>query len=177
MKWISKILCVAFFLLSVHSIVAQGRYSGKITDPTGEPVFSVMVVAIDNSALGALTDFEGIFSISVNDDKQHIFKISYLGYEDIFDTLTFTGGKNIVKDYTIREQSVTTGEVVVEAKASRAASTYMEKIRMNSVVSLDYISSETIKKTGDNNVLNAIARVTGVSTGNGLVTVRGIGDR
>lgn len=177
MKLISKILCVVVFLFIVHSSNAQGRYSGKITDPAGEPAFSVMVVAIDNSAMGALTDFEGIFSISVNDDKQHIFKISYLGFEDIFDTLTFTGGKNIVKDYTIREQSVTTGEVVVEAKASRAAATYMEKIRMNSVVSLDYISSETIKKTGDNNVLNAIARVTGVSTGNGLVTVRGIGDR
>ena len=164
-------------LLSAHAAYAQGRYSGKITDPNGEPMFSVMVVAIDNSAIGALTDFEGVFSIQVPDDKSHIYKISYLGFEDIYDTLALVGGKNITKDYTIREQSVTTGEVVVEAKASRAAATYMEKIRMNSVVSLDYISSETIKKTGDNNVLNAISRVTGVSTGNGLVTVRGIGDR
>ena len=177
MKVLVRIIFFIIFLGYSGLADAQGRYSGKITDPNGEPIFSAMVVATDNSAMGSLTDFEGVFSMDVSDNKQHIFKISYLGFEDIYDTLTFVGGKSIVKDYTIREKSVTTGEVVVEAKASRAAATYMEKIRMNSVVSLDYISSETIKRTGDNNVLNAIARVTGVSTGNGLVTVRGIGDR
>jgi hypothetical protein len=45
------------------------------------------------------------------------------------------------------------------------------------VASLDYISAETIKRTGDGNVIAAVSRITGVSTFGGFITVRGIGDR
>jgi hypothetical protein len=53
----------------------------------------------------------------------------------------------------------------------------MENIKKNSATTIDYISSATMKKTGDQNVTAAVARVSGVSTSGGLITVRGMGDR
>ena len=53
----------------------------------------------------------------------------------------------------------------------------MDKMKVNSTTTIDFISAETMKKTGDPNVTAAIARVSGVSTNGGLITVRGIGDR
>lgn len=53
----------------------------------------------------------------------------------------------------------------------------MDKLKVNSATTIDFISSETMKKTGDQNVTAAITRVSGVSTNGGLITVRGIGDR
>lgn len=163
-------------LLSI-SIAAQGRYSGRVTDSQGEPLFSVIVVATDDFSIIAQTDFDGLFSIQVPDDKQHVYKFSLLGYEEQLDTLVLRSDEVVKRDYTLFEKSVMSNEVQIQAKASRAADSYMEKIKMNSTTSIDYISSETIKKTGDNNVINAVARVSGVSTSGGLITVRGIGDR
>ena len=53
----------------------------------------------------------------------------------------------------------------------------MENVKINSATTIDYVSSETMKKTGDANVTAAVARVSGVSTNGGMITVRGIGDR
>ncbi|MBL0103760.1 MAG: TonB-dependent receptor [Bacteroidetes bacterium] len=50
-------------------------------------------------------------------------------------------------------------------------------MKRNAVTSIDYVSSETLKRTGDVNVTAAISRITGVSTNGGFITVRGIGDR
>jgi hypothetical protein len=165
------------FLLGFNELLAQGRFSGRVSDEQGEPMFGVVVVDTNNYSVIGQTDFDGLFSINIPDSKTHIFKLSLLGYEEIIESITVNGGQVVNKDFTMFEKSLISTEVRIEAKAVRSADTYMEKIKMNSTTSLDYISSATIKKTGDSNVLNAVARVSGVSTSGGLITVRGIGDR
>ena len=68
-------------------------------------------------------------------------------------------------------------EVEVVVKRTKAKDYYMENMKVNSATTIDYVSSETMKKTGDANVTAAVARVSGVSTNGGMITVRGIGDR
>jgi len=165
------------FLLSSKSTSAQGKFSGRVSDEQGEPMFGVVVVDVNDYDIIGQTDFDGLFSIRIPDSKEHSFKFSLLGYEEIIEIISVVDGQVLNRDFTMYEKSLVSNEVKIEAKAVRAADTYMEKIKMNSTTSLDYISSATIKKTGDSNVLNAVARVSGVSTSGGLITVRGIGDR
>jgi len=178
MKYSSSYLySLVFFFLVAGSALGQGKFSGRITDIQGEPMFGVVVVDTNDYAIIGQSDFDGLFEIRIPDTKPHNFKLSLLGYEEIIETVTVTNGQILNKEFTLFEKSLLSNEVKIEAKAVRSADTYMEKIKMNSTTSLDYISSATIKKTGDSNVLNAVARVSGVSTSGGLITVRGIGDR
>jgi hypothetical protein len=157
---------------------SQGTLNGKITDLNGEPLYGVVVRSTINSAVGAVCDFDGIFTLKIPDNKTHIITFYLTGYEELRDTVLLRNGAIIDRGYTMLEKSVVVSkEVIIAAKASKAADSYMEKIKMNSPVSIDYISSETMKKTGDATVVGAIARVSGVSTNGGLITVRGIGDR
>jgi hypothetical protein len=174
---LSLFLTVAALVILQTTIQAQGKFSGRVSDSQGEPMFGVIVVDTNNIAIQGQTDFDGLFTIQIPDSKEHIFKFILVGYATLYETVTVTDGKTVNREITLLEKSILTNEVKIEAKASRSADSYMEKIKMNSTNSIDYISSETLKRTGDNNVISAVARVSGVSTNGGLITVRGIGDR
>lgn len=171
------LIILIILIVGASDAIGQGRFSGRVSDLQGEPMFGVIVVDTNNYSIIGQTDFDGLFSIQIPDNKQHIFKFNLLGYAELIETISVKNGEVINKDFTLLEKSLIAAEVKIEGKASRAADTYMEKIKMNSTTSIDYISSETLKRTGDNNVMNAVARVPGVSTSGGLITVRGIGDR
>lgn len=156
---------------------AQGKLNGRITDIQGETMYGVIVRAVENEALITQSDFDGLFTLSLPDSKRYTIKFYLVSYEELTDTMELKNNEVVTKEFTMLEKSFMGAEVVITSKATRASDTYMEKIKMNSATSIDYISSETIKKTGDASVVNAIARVSGVSTNGGLITVRGIGDR
>jgi hypothetical protein len=168
---------VLFHSLTSTDLNAQGRFSGRVTDIQGEPMFGVIVVDTNNYSIQGQTDFDGLFSVRIPDSKEHIFKFVLVGYSTLYETITLNNDETLNKEFTLLEKSIIAAEIKIEAKAVRSADSYMEKIKMNSTNSIDYISSETLKRTGDNNVINAVARVSGVSTSGGLITVRGIGDR
>jgi outer membrane receptor protein involved in Fe transport len=174
MKQVIFIACV--WLLAIGAS-AQGKLLGRVSDEQGEPLYGVVVRVVNAQGIITSTDFDGFFSLSFPDDQKYIFSLYLTGLTEVRDSLALRDGETVNRDYTLGEKGITSEEVVIEAKALRSADAYMEKIKMNSSVSIDYISSETIKKTGDNNVVNAVARVSGVSTNNGLITVRGLGDR
>ncbi|MEM9053248.1 MAG: TonB-dependent receptor [Bacteroidota bacterium] len=92
-------------------------------------------------------------------------------------TVNPKGGEVIVQNFDIQPENFEMNEVVIEAKANRAGDFYMEKVKKNAASSIDYISSETIRKIGDSNVSSAVKRVSGVSTVGSFVTVRGLADR
>jgi hypothetical protein len=169
---------VVFFLfLSAQVIVAQGTLRGKVTDEKGESMFGVIVRAIENESIIAQTDFEGTFSLKFPDNKQYTLNFIIVGYEKLEEKIQLKENAVEVKEFTLINSSNVIKGMDVVAKRVKANDGYMEKMKMNSAVTLDFISAEVMKKTGDASVVNAIARVSGVSTNGGLITVRGIGDR
>lgn len=70
---------VILALLLLHSTLAfaQNRVSGLVTDKTGEPLIGVNVVE-KGTANGVITDFEGNFTLDVEQGKILVF--SYVGY-------------------------------------------------------------------------------------------------
>ena len=175
-------LRIGFFLcyiLAVSYSFAQGTVRGKVVDPSGEVVIGAKVMLTDTSGFIGKTDMDGNYTLKVPDAKPHAFRITLLGYDTLKTTISVANNQVLVEDFILkeREKIQETKSTTVTRKVTKANDYYMERVKVSSPVSIDYISSETMKKTGDANVTNAVARVSGVSTNGGMITVRGIGDR
>ena len=168
---------VLFLFLSTQVALAQGTLRGKVTDEKGETMFGVIVRAIENESIITQTDFEGSFSLKFPDNKPYTLNFVIVGYQTLEEKIQLKDNAVLAKEFTLLNSSNIIKGMDVVAKRVKANDGYMEKMKMNSAVTLDFISAEVMKKTGDASVVNAIARVSGVSTNGGLITVRGIGDR
>lgn len=165
-------------LLSIGNSYGQGTVRGKVTDKNGESLIGVTIVVKGNTSIGAATDLDGNYSISIKDNTPFVLVVSYIGFNTLEENITLAKNEVIVRNFTMLSSSIEVKEVEISAKAVKAADYYMENMKKQSSTTIDYVSSETIRKTGDNSVSSAISRVTGVSnTSAGFITVRGIGDR
>jgi hypothetical protein len=167
---------IAYIIFCAVSF-SQGIIRGKITDENGEPVTGATIVMKSQPTVGTLSDIKGQFSLKISGSSPQTILISYIGYKTIEELVNFKNGEIVIRDFNLVPASVVIQDAVVVGNATKSKEVYMEKIKARSVLSLDYISSETIKKTGDVNVSSAVSRVTGVSTNGNFITVRGIGDR
>jgi hypothetical protein len=171
------LLVTCFGFLAGLGMQAQGILKGKVTDEKGEAVFGVIAVAVEDQSILAQTDFEGQFQLKFPNDQLYTLNFVLVGYKTSIEKVQLKGGQVLVKDFTLYSANFFSKDLEIKAKAVKANDTYMEKFKINSATTIDFISSEMMKKTGDQNVVNAIARVSGVSSSGGLITVRGIGDR
>ena len=167
------------FLLFQNSLSAQGILQGKVTDANGESIIGVKITVTEDQGIVTRTDLDGLFSLKFPTSNNYSITISYLGFDTIRQPIKLQNNQVISKNFTLLEYSNVKEftEVKIVAKQKKSNDYFMEKIKVNSATTLDYISSETFKRTGDANATAAIARVSGVSTNGGLITVRGIGDR
>ncbi len=168
---------IVAFLLFNSILLSQGVVRGKISEKSGETLIGVTVTLKEKPGVGSITDLDGNYSLKITDSTEQTIVVSYVSYQTIEEKVHLKKGEVIVKDFNMETASKALTVVEVVAKSSKAKEYYMENIKKNSSTSIDYISSETMKKTGDANVVAAVARVTGVSTNGGFITVRGIGDR
>jgi hypothetical protein len=172
-----------FFLLLLTLSAGSFTYAqtttvrGKVTDENGEAVIGAPVVLSIIHSVGTVTDVDGNYTLAIPDTNPQIIVVSYIGFQPAQKTILPESGKVAVLNFTLKAATQAIHEVEITAKAVKAKDYYMEKVKTNSATSIDYISSETMKKTGDLNVVSAVARVSGVSTSGGFITVRGIGDR
>jgi hypothetical protein len=157
---------------------AQGIVRGKVSDKNGETLIGVIIVLKSNKSIGVNTDLDGNYSLKITDSTAQTIVVSYVSYKTIEEVVHPVNGEIIIKDFVLESASQDLGVVEIVAKSTKAKEYYMENLKKNSSTTIDYISSETMKTTGDANVSTAVARVPGVSTNSGgMITVRGIGDR
>ncbi len=172
----SYLFLVVIFLTSFTSF-SQGIVRGKITDENGETLFGVRIYLKTNKTVFTSSDFDGNYSIKISESTPQTLVISYTSFETVEEIITVKNNEIVIKDYTLNPEASLIKEVEVVVKRTKAKDYYMENMKVNSATTIDYVSSETMKKTGDANVTAAVARVSGVSTNGGMITVRGIGDR
>jgi len=165
--------CIIYCSLSF----GQGIIRGKLTDENGEPVVGANIVLKSKPTVWAMSDFNGQYSLKIESTTPETIVVYFISYQKIEEEVNPQKGEIIIKNFNMVPATVTIQEAVVTAKSNKSKDVYMEKMKSNSVLSLDFISSETLKKTGDVNVASAVARVAGVSTNGSFITVRGIGDR
>ena len=74
-----KILFI--FLIFPFFILAQSKnVSGTVNDENGTPLPGATVQLKGSDTVGAITDFDGNFSISIPSDSSNVLVISYIGY-------------------------------------------------------------------------------------------------
>src|SRR6201993_3806782 len=173
-----SLLAITFSLISFSFCFGQGTVRGKITDNTGEALIGATVVLKAKPTSGVMADLDGNYSLKIPDTTEQPLVVADVSYKSQEVVVHPVNGEVVIKDFVLISSS-TLDEVVVTTKATKANNYYMENIKMKSSSTMDYISQETMKKTGDVNVVNAVARVSGVlsSSSTGTITVRGIGDR
>jgi TonB-dependent receptor len=174
--WLRLLGVVAGWCFSTI-VNGQGIVRGKITDQNGESVIGATVVLKTDKSYGTTADFDGNYSIKINNVEPQVLLITFISFKTVELTVNPRGGEVIIKNITLYPAAQDVKQVDIVAKAVRSRDYFMEKIKSNSATTIDYISSESIRKTGDANVSSAVARVTGVSSNGGFITVRGVGDR
>ncbi|MEI6748062.1 MAG: carboxypeptidase-like regulatory domain-containing protein [Bacteroidales bacterium] len=166
-----------FNILILSNTIGQCIVRGKVTDVNGEILIGVVVYPKSDMSSGAVTDVNGDYSVKVNSSQTQVLLLKYIGYKTIEDTIKCNGGV-LMANYVLESASQALNTVTISAKAGKSNDRQMEAIKKLSSNTIDFISSETIKKIGDANVAAAVSRITGVSTNSGgIITVRGIGDR
>jgi len=173
-----KIFLSILIILVFGSILfGQGIVRGKISDENGEPIVGANIYLKSQVTVGTISDLKGQFSLKISSPTAQTIVVSFLSYNTMEQVVNPLNNEVIVLDFNLSLSAITMDETVVIGKAVKAKDIYMQKIKVKSAVSIDYVSADMIKRTGDVSVSSAVARVSGVSTNGSFITVRGIGDR
>ena len=142
-------LLMVFLLLGMSSVLwAQSSVTGTVADDQGMPIPGASIV-VKGTSNGTVTDFDGNFSISV--ENGNILSVSYLGYKSI--DVPYTGQINL--SVTLSEDTAQLDEVVVIGYGS------VKKSDLTGAVSS--LSTETLTEQRKTDLGQAIkGRVAGV---------------
>jgi len=173
-----KLFLIFFSVVAYSFSLAQGTVQGRILNLKGDTLRGANIALKFNEFVGTIANENGFYRLRINDSTAQVLVISFIGYKSIEDTLPpLKKGEVLLRNYKLESSIMIGGGIKITRKKDKTKESYMEEVKQKSSVSLDYISSETLKKTGDANLTAGVTRVSGVSTNGAFITVRGIGDR
>ena len=162
-----------------QSVITGIVIDGDFNEPLAFANVVLREQGSDITISGAITDFEGKFIFEVNNPGPYEIELSYLGYETkVVSEITVIEGDETNISIVLNPLANALEEVVVTTTVRKNSEASVLAIQKGAVTMLDGLSAQTIKKSGDGNVANAIKRIPGVSVQGGkFVYVRGLGDR
>lgn len=167
-----------FFLIAIPlTSLGQGTLRGVISDQNGEKLIGVTLVVKEDQSMFTQSGIDGSYNLKITRSDSVTLIVSYVSFAKIEERLLLKNNEVLIKDIVMAPSVKIIKGVEITATQKRDQNYYMENVKKKSVTTIDYISSESIKKIGDNNVGSAIGRVSGVSTNGSFFTVRGVGDR
>lgn len=174
----TRSLLTALFSLALGLLCnAQGTVRGTISDPLGETIIGASVKVKELPSVFATTDLDGAYSIKLPDAQSYTLVVSFVTLKNVERTVQVKDGGVEVVDIAMKDDKTELGPVVVERKARSTSDARLERMKINSAASIDYISADAMVRTGDGDASAAVKRVTGVSTTGPFVSVRGLADR
>jgi TonB-dependent receptor len=157
----------------------NGTLFGKIVDSsTGEELIGANIF-LEGTTIGAASDIEGNFKINSVPPSTYTLIASMIGYSKITVTdLEIKPGEQKKLNLSLVSEAYETEEVVITAKLILDNDAALLKNRQKSITVSDAIGYDMIKKTGSDDVGDALKKVVGTSVVDGkYVYVRGLGDR
>ncbi|AEH00592.1 TonB-dependent receptor [Lacinutrix sp. 5H-3-7-4] len=178
MKKITKILSLILLFATSISFAQTGKVAGKVIDGEFNDVLSFANILVKGTTTGTTSDFDGNYQLEL-DAGTYTLVFSFVGYQttEISDVVITADG---VTDLTVTLNASENAldEVVITTTAKRNTESALLNIQKKSVVMLDGLSAQSIKKTGAGDIAAAVKSVPGVSVQGGkYVYVRGLGDR
>ncbi|MEM8899725.1 MAG: carboxypeptidase regulatory-like domain-containing protein [Bacteroidota bacterium] len=185
MRILYKVFLCSILLmgLALSSFSQTGTIRGKVTDgENGEVLLGATIRLLSDGAIkgGAYSDIEGSYSIKAAPGTYSLI-ISYVSYiNDTINNVIITGSEVVFYETLLFESLQIREDLAVEitARRNQASTVTLYNTKRNSINTIDGISLDLVKRTGDPNVAAAMQRVTGVTVEDGkYVYVRGLGDR
>lgn len=106
--WLTVILGIS----SLSLFAQNGSIKGKVTDENGEPMFYANV-GLEGTAIGAASDFDGIYQISNVKAGNYILVATFLGYKTVKQPITVVAGETSTVDFQLVADYAKLDEVVV----------------------------------------------------------------
>jgi outer membrane receptor for ferrienterochelin and colicin len=127
---------------------------------------------------GASTDIDGQFTFANVAPGTYSLSSSYVGFKEYSNPAFKVGSEPVIVTIELEEDSKLLADVVVKTVAKKETATALINTLKSSFIVADGLSIESIKKTPDRNVSDALKRVSGVTIQNDkFVLVRGLADR
>ncbi|MBU2921830.1 TonB-dependent receptor [Winogradskyella psychrotolerans] len=161
MKTILKLFTMLFCVVSF----AQTTVKGKIIDNTGLPLPGANIVIVGTSS-GTVSDFDGNYTLSVDQEPPFSIRISYTGFET--KTIEVTT-KNQTVDVTLNEGN-SLDEVVISA--SRTPERIFE-----SPVTVERFGLKEIKNTASADFYGGLENLKGVDVNSSSLTFKSVNTR
>jgi len=166
----------ALFLSLLISASAFAQVSGTITDSeTGEPLVGATVL-VKGTTQGAITDFDGNFSISGLSDGDYDFAVTFIGYSEQEMKATVSGSNASLGSFTLAPSAIGLNAVQVIASIAKDRKT---------PVAVSTIKGEQIEALVGNQEFPEILRKTpsiyvtksGGGFGDSRINIRGFNQR
>ncbi len=169
-------LIILVVLLIFSSVISAREISGVIIDKESkEPVVGVMVL-VEGSSLGTITDENGAFELDV-DKEGLVLILSHLAYEYKEMLIDSDMQKVGVKIELVPSMEMLDESSVVTYR-NEEAELVLLKEREVSVTAVENIGSKEMSLKGLSNAEDGVKKMTGVSVADaGQIVVRGLGDR
>jgi outer membrane receptor for ferrienterochelin and colicin len=127
---------------------------------------------------GVATDIDGKFTFTNVAPGNYTLNSSYVGFKEYNNAAFKVANEPISITIELEEDSKLLADVVVKTVAKKETATALINTLKSSFIVADGLSIESIKKTPDRNVSDALKRVSGVTIQNDkFVLVRGLADR
>jgi outer membrane cobalamin receptor len=164
---IKKIIFFAFVMFGSMAMVAQTTITGTVKDAaTGETLLGVNI-KVTGKAVGTTTDFDGKFSLTVNQEPPFTLEISILGFQTA--KVEITQKK---QDITVelKENATALDEVVVSA--SRTPERILE-----SPVTVERLDARAIKNSTSASFYDGLENLKGVDINTNSLTFKSVNTR
>ena len=151
----------AFLLFMSFNSYSQNSLIGKITNQNNPVQATIYISKLEK---GAITDFDGNYSLSNIPNGTFTLIFSSLGYKTVSKTITFKNNEEITENIELKETAVEMEEVII--------STPFHKLQRENVMKVERISAQDIANSGALTLAEGITEISGVST---ISTGAGIG--
>jgi len=161
MKTIITIFCLCFSVLAF----SQTTVTGNVVDQNAVPIVGANVIAVGTSS-GTATDFDGNFTLTVDQSPPFSIEFSSIGYQSITQEIT---SNNQTLTITLLEGDEL-DEVVVSASRTP------ESVR-ESPVTIERITAKDIQNASSPNFYASIENLKGVDVNKGSLTFNSVNTR
>ena len=166
---IKSLFIMLFFFGFVISAHAQSVVNGTVTNALGEPIPGATIV-VEGTNMGTTTDFDGNFSISVEQDQT--IEVSYVGFQT--EKLVYTGQDSL--SITLQESVDELDEIIVTGYGTQRKSLVTGAISKIVNEKLDQIAVARVDDALIGQVSGVNIQATNPEAGGApTITVRGFG--
>ena len=158
-------------MISVSTLIAQSTISGNITDTAGVPIAGVNVI-IEGTTQGAVSDFDGNYTITNVENGTYNLNATYLGFSKFTQSVTINS-EDVTINISMKEDAESLDQIIVTGVTN-------PKSRIESSVSVTTIRPGVIQQSAPRTTAEIFRTIPGIRSessggeGNSNIAVRGV---